>query len=81
MHDANTIVHNAQERQLVVEAEAFQFADRVKAEANQEIQNAHQAAHAHSLSAMVSRQEDQKGMEAYIQGVESGKQEFKAHVR
>ena len=80
MHDANTIVHNAQERQLIVEAEAFQFAERVKAEVSQEIQNAHQAVHMHGLNAMVSRQEDHKGMEAYIQGVESGKQEFKAHV-
>jgi hypothetical protein len=80
MRDANTIVLNAQERQMVVEAEAFQYAERVKAEANQEVQNAHQAVHVQSLNAMVSRQEDQKRIEAYIQGVESGKQEFKAHV-
>ena len=77
VYAARLAARNAEQRQMVVEAEAYQSNERLKAEASTEVQN---AIHMQSLKAAAAKRDDRVEIEAYIQGVETGKQEFKATI-
>ena len=60
-----------------MEAEAYQCNERLKAEANSEVQSAIQM---QSLNVAAARRDDRVEIEAYVQGIETGRQEFKVTI-
>ena len=75
--DARLVAQNAEQRHRIAEAEAYQSNEWLKAEASNEVQN---VIHVQSLKAAAAKRDDRVEIEAYVQGVETGKQEFKATI-